>query len=205
MAVTLGLATGASHAAVVSVEVGTPHFADGAIVGSGTFIGAVSGQPAPFNTFAGGDVAGPDFIAIWTLEFTPPATIQSAWVELGIYDHDTQASGNQVAEFAVSSIALTAEASAVMEARGGASGEYNIYTIPLPSTVFPSLATGSATFSLILRAPGLGVLGETAGNGAGLDFVRLSVSDVIPEPSAGLLLCAAGIGGLVRRRRSHDT
>jgi len=205
MAIALGLATGASQAAVVSVEIGTPHFTDGAIVGSGTFIGAVSGQPAPFNTFVGGDVAGPDFLAVWTLEFTPPTPIQLAWIELGIYDHDTQASGNQVAEFTVSSVSLTAEASAVMEARGGASGEYNIYTIPLPPALFPTLTGGSATFTLGLRAPGLGVLGETAGNGAGLDFVRLSVSDVIPEPSATLFLCAAGIGGLIRRRRPHGT
>jgi hypothetical protein len=182
------LASAAALSAQTSVTIGTQHFTDGQKIGTGTFLTAVSGQPAPFDTFYGSDATGPNFDAQWTMSFTAPAAITSATLTLGIYDHDSQASGNQVSLFTAPGADLTVSLNAVFEGHGGANTEYDVYSIPLPASTFATLAGGSASFHLTLQGPGLSVLGETPSNGAGLDFATLTV---VPEPGSIALF---GIG-----------
>lgn len=192
-----------SAAAQVDTSVGAAHFADGDRIGTGTFLSAVSGQPVPFNQFHGADLNGPNFQVDWMMTFTPPATVGATALTLGIFDHDSQATGNQVASFTVAGQDLTALLNSALESRGGHQGEYNLYTITLPSSTYAALETGSIAFELQLAGPGLGVLGETSFNGAGLDFAGLSIA-AVPEPAStafvfGGACCLAGIW--LKRRR----
>jgi hypothetical protein len=182
------LASAVVLSAQTTVTIGTQHFTDGQRIGTGTFLTAVSGQPTPFDTFFGSDATGPNFDAQWTMSFTPPAAITSATLTFGIYDHDSQASGNQVSLFTAAGADLTVSLNAAFEGHGGANTEYDVYSILLPASTFGTLAGGSASFHLTLQGPGLSVLGETLNNGAGLDFASLTV---VPEPGSVPLL---GIG-----------
>jgi hypothetical protein len=178
------------------VSIGTQHFADGSKPGTGTFNAAVAGQPAPFNGFIGSDITGPNFSGTWNYIFTPPSPIGGATLELGIYDHDSAAAGNQVASFTLNgTVDLTTTLNTAFEAHGGTNSEYDLYTITLPGTAFSALSTGSATFALTLQGPGLGVLGTTPFNGAGLDFATLDIAPVVvaavPEPSTASLSLSA--------------
>lgn len=198
------LLTLATSADVVT-SIGTQHFADGQHIGTATFNTAVAGQPAPFNGFIGSDPSGPNFAAAWSMTYAPPASITAATFTLGIYDQDSAASGVQVAGFVLNGADLTSLLNAAFEAHGGLSGEYDVYSVALPSSVFASLLSGAANFTLTLQAPGLGVLGETTYNGAGLDFATLSMTEEtsqIPEPSSLLLLGSglAGAAGALRRK-----
>lgn len=180
------------------VSIGTQHFTDGSTVGSATFNTAVAGQPAPFNGIIGSDITGPNFTGTWNYIFTAPASIGGATLEIGIYDHDSAAAGSQVGSFTLNgSVDLKTTLDTAFEGRGGATGEYDVYTITLPNTAFSALSTGSATFALALQGPGLGVLGTTPFNGAGLDFATLDIAPVpvaaVPEPSTGLLLALLGL------------
>jgi hypothetical protein len=94
-----------------------------------------------------------------------------------VWDGDSQAGGNQVGSFTLNStVDLTVPLNAAFEGHGGATGEYDVYSATIPANAFVSLAGGSATFNLALAAPGLGVLGSTDFNGAGVDFRLCSLS-----------------------------
>ncbi len=190
----------AAQQVVATPEIGSEHFTDGQKIGTGTFLTAVSGQPAPFDQFYGSDATGPDFSANWTISWTP-ATFTAATLTLGIYDHDSKASGNQVSQFTVGGVDMTSALNAAFESHGGANTEYDVYSLPLPAGVLVSLAGGSLTFELDLQGPGLSVLGETADNGVGLDFAELTITNV-PEPSSTpfVLGAAACFTGLFLRR-----
>jgi hypothetical protein len=189
------------HAALITRTLGNPAlFADGTIVTSGDFYDAVSGQAAPFNDIIGSDVEGDDFSASWTFSYGAfmASTITDATVTIGIWDHDSQASGNQVLTFMLTGASpqdLTVPLNVAFESHGGANGEFNIYTVVIPSAAFSSLAGGSGTFLLTLQGPGLGILGETPFNGAGLAFSTLDIATV-PEP-AGMLLVGLGFAALL--------
>jgi hypothetical protein len=183
----------------VSITDGNQDFTDGQFVGSGTFLSASADELPPFHDFNGsGDAAGPNFTASWTFTYPLGSLIVAPTITIGILDHDSMASGNQVAFFGFDGNDMTTLLNSAFEGRGGANGQYNVYTVSIPAADFPSLADGSATFTLTLQGPGLGITGETSFNGAGLDFSTL---DTVPEPSTWALLTAALGAGLLFRRR----
>lgn len=176
------------------VTLGQQDFMDGDLsIGTVQFDNASAGDPAPFDKFHGGDVDGPNFSESWTFAYTPTAAFAAATITLGVYDHDSVASGNQVAFFGVDGFDLTTSLNAAFESHGGSNGEYNVYTLNLPAMTFGLLQDGSATFTLTLMGPGYGALGDTASNGAGVDFSTLSLL-AVPEPATCALL-ALGLGG----------
>jgi hypothetical protein len=194
--------------ATISTTIGSQHFTDAQVVGSAVFAAALSGQPAPFDAIIGSDITGPNFSGAWTFHYTLAAgeTITGASILLGVWDGDSQAGGNQVGSFTLNStVDLTAPLNAAFEGHGGATGEYDVYSATIPANAFVSLAGGSATFNLALAAPGLGVLGSTDFNGAGLDFSTLqlvtSTPVTTPEPATwGLLTAGAMLAAMGRRR-----
>ena len=196
----------------ISTTIGSQHFTDGQIVGSAAFAASLTGQPAPFDAIIGSDITGPNFSGAWTFHYTlsTGASIASASIAIGIWDSDSQAGGNQVGSFTLNTTAdLTVPLNTAFEGHGGATGEYDVYSATIPASAFASLAGGNATFNLALTAPGLGVLGSTDFNGAGLDFSTLQVVTstpaTAPEPAtwgmlaAGLVLAAIGRHRFCRR------
>jgi hypothetical protein len=176
-------------------------FSDGQKFGTGTFNTANAGQPAPFNAFIGSDIVGPNFSASWTFSYGAIVdTITAATLEIGLYDGDSVATGNQVASYLIGGVDVTSLLNTAMENNQGVTGQENYYTITLPGTVFGALAGGSPTVSLTLQGPGSGVLGNTTSNGAGLDFSTISIitttQSAVPEPSTWVMMLIgfAGFG-----------
>jgi len=204
----------AANAALITQTLGDVDFSNGQTsIGTATFTGAGAGDPAPFNSFIGSDVNGPNFSTSFAFNYGAIAdSITSAAIQIGLYDGDSVAFGNQVAAYSVDGFDLTALLNAVMEATPGASGQENYYAVALPTAALALLADGSATFSLSLQPPGSGVLGDTPFNGAGLDFATFTISTesrpttTVPEPTSVSLLLAGLTsllaGGALRRRRS---
>lgn len=201
-----------SQAQAVVVILGEKDFTDGDFLTVPIFDLSSAGESAPFDAFIGNDggaTAGSDFIASWTFNFVAPVSIGSADVQLGLFDHDSQAGGPQVATFTLDGVDLTAELNALLDAVGGQQLEYNIYQLILPASAIAELADGSATFQLTLSPPGFSASGQTSNNnGAGIDFSILTVEaggnngggGAVPEPaSLAMLAVAAGFG--LRRRR----
>jgi hypothetical protein len=195
-------------AALLTQTLGDQDFADGVTITVGTFNGANAGDPAPFNIFNGSDVSGPNFSASWTFNgYGGPIALPvlSVTLTIGMYEHESAASGSQVASATINGLAdITSTIDTAFEASPGASGQVRVYVISLPAGTFAQIATGSSTFALALQGPGLGVLGETPFNGAGIDFATLDIvtQDVIPEPAALSLFLVgfAGMAGLRYRR-----
>jgi len=191
----LACSPGVLHADIFAFTLGsaTPSFTDGQNVGETTYNAAVAGNAAPFNGVIGSDISGPNFSATWAYNYAAiGGTIASATLMLGMWDTDAQGAGNQVANFTVGGVNLTATLNTAFEGHGGATGEYDIYTITLPGSTFAALAAGTPGLALSLQN-GLGTLGSTPFNGAGLDFSTLSIttnttSGTVPEPAAGVLL-----------------
>jgi hypothetical protein len=222
-AATLLAAASLAQAGVITSNIGASLFPSGSFLGSGTFVTAVAGQPAPFNGFIGGDNTS-NFSATWVFNYSIPATdtITAASIQIGIFDHDSAGAGDQVASFTLNtSNDLTVPLNTLFNASGGQTvstpgvgtqSEYDIYTLTLPSSVFASLAGGTATFSLTLQN-GVGVLGATPFNGAGMDFSTLSITTQsstppppqVPEPSTAALmaigLSAVAVAGYRRVSR----
>lgn len=156
-------------------------------------------QPAPFSVLCGSDIAG-NCSASWTFNYTVPSgdSITSATLSLGILDIDSAASGDQVATFTLDgSDDLTGLLNAASEGLNGGTGapnnQYYILTITIPGSDLAALTSGSATFALALQGPGLGTLGTTMYNGAGLDFSTLDMEAMgpTPEPSSWMLFATA--------------
>ncbi|MBS0424448.1 MAG: hypothetical protein JSR71_08520 [Proteobacteria bacterium] len=172
------------------VTLGDQDFADGATPTTGAFLTAGGGEPAPFNgVFIGSDVSGPNFSASWTFSYGAIAdTITGGSLSFGIYDHESTATGNQVASFSINGVDFTGALNTLFEAHGGASREDNVYTLTLPASTFAGLASGTVNVSLSLAGPGLGLFGETTFNGAALDFSTLDIATAVPEPLSSTLL-----------------
>ncbi len=201
--------TGLLAGDVVSTDGASAGFADGSTNARvGTWNADTAGNTAPFNGFIGSDTTA-NFSASWTFNYGAIAdSITGATLELGIYDLDSAAALDEVASYIEGTTDLTALLNAASNARNGGTGtknnEYDILTINLPSTTFGDLATGTAHVSLDLQGPGLGVLGTTSFNGAGIDFSTLTISTqavtVTPEPGT-LLLLGGGLAALIAGRR----
>jgi hypothetical protein len=165
-------------------------------------------QPAPFNAFCGSDtVANDSCSASWTFTYMVPAgdDITSATLSLGIYDIDSAATGNQIASFTLDGTddltsLLNASSEGLNSGAGAPNNQYNILMITIPTADLAALDGGSATFALALQGPGLGTLGNTPSNGAGLDFSTLDMEaesgetpPPVPEPPSWML----GLTGLL--------
>ena len=154
---------------------------------------------------------GGNFSASWTFNYVPfVEPIASASITIGILDHDSAASGNQVNSFLVGGNDMTSALNTAFESAGGSNGEYNVYTLGLDSSVFASL-DGSVTVSLALMGPGLqtaligGAITETPSNGAHLIYSSLTVNPVPIPAAAPLFLSAlAALGFIGRRRRRNE-
>ncbi|HET6970505.1 MAG TPA: PEPxxWA-CTERM sorting domain-containing protein [Phenylobacterium sp.] len=208
----LAAAAGQARAATVSqtlgtvVQVGGGPVASGDVFASSAFAG--SADPAPFDLFNGLDGSGPDFSAGFTFNYAAPGgPVDSGLLVLGLYDGDTAAPGDQLALFTLNGIDLTSSLNAVFEATPSSNSQEVFYSLVLPSAVYSQLATGAVTIGLDLKGPGLGVLGQTAHNGAVLDFATLTVGSrdtgpsPTPEPAAwGLMILGFGLAGAGLRR-----
>lgn len=203
------LSLGTQTAFAISVTLGEQDFADGATPTTLAFLNAGLGEPVPFDGVTiGSDASGPNFSASWTFSYTALSNVTAGSLILGIYEHDSAASGNQVQSFTLNGIDLTSELNTLFEAHGGANREDNVYTLTLPSLTFAALSTGTATFALTLQGPGLGILGEITNNGAALDFSTLDVTSQgtqpppqVPEPTTASLMLAAFSWLIMRRRK----
>ncbi len=168
------------------------------------------GQPVPFDQGYGADPIL-DFAVSWTFSYpAPTGPITAASITVGVLDHDSASPGSQLASFNVDSTNVTAALDAAFEGHGGASNEYNEYTIGLPAGAFPALVDGTALVSLTLQGPVLtpplfpGPLVQEPNNGAHIFFSTLQVT-YVPEPSTFVLL-TMGVCGMVsgrwRRKRA---
>ena len=126
---------------------------------------------------------------------------------MGIYDHDSQAPGNQVVFIGFDGNNLSSLLNAQFESAGGRHSEYNVYSGTIPPIDLVDIGDGSANFTLTLQGPSLGgvaPLDPTAellpNNGAGLDFAQFTL--VVPEPVTltPLVLAIAGLAAAARRR-----
>jgi hypothetical protein len=209
---TIALALSVSSLANADVlqTLGGVDFSDGQMLGAATFNTTNASQPPPFNAVIGSDVgSGPNFSANWAFNYGSIAgPITGATLEIGLWDGDSAAPGNQVASYTIGGVDLTSLLNTAMEANPGATGQENYYTITLPVSTFSVLAGGSPTVSLALQGPGLGVLGSTPFNGAGLDFstITINTTAAVPGPIAGaglpgLIFASGGLLGWWRRRK----
>jgi hypothetical protein len=204
------------NAAVISTSLGNTGattFTNGQHpVTSATILGAFTG-PAPFNTFCGSDTGNngsTDCMANWTFPAYSVSgqTITGATLTLGIWDIDSSAAHDAVASYVLQggddlTTLLNAAANAVNGGGGSLRNEYDILSVTIPSTSFDVLATGTAEISLALQAPGLGALGLSPSNGAGLIFSTLDIQTApvttTPEPSSFALLLG-GLGAMILAR-----
>ncbi len=185
------------------------------LVSGTTYTGSVilaaqSGQPAPFNATCGSDTGSggsTNCSTAWTFNYASLAgsTINSASITFSIYDIDSGATGNQVANFSLTSgenftVSLNALAEALNSNAGAKQNEYDVFSLNLSGTSFAQLLTGSAQFNLALQGPGQGALGASPSNGGSLVYSTLSIDYTpggtqpppVPEPSSLILL----VGGI---------
>jgi len=207
--------------ATISTSLGNtaPTFAVGSHPSTATVLTNLTGA-APFNAICGSDTGAngsTNCSTNWTFNYSIPSgdTIVAATLTLGIWDIDSATAANQAPSFQVNSYSLaggdlTALLNTVSEALNGGSGatnnEYDVLTVTIPSSSFASLMSGTATTSLALKAPGLGALGNSPSNGAGLVFSTLHIDTAevttTPEPSFfALVPMALGAFAFFRRRR----
>ena len=188
-----------------------PGFNPGDVPSLAQLTAAQGGQPAPFDQGKGNEVLGPDFSATWTHDLPIfLGTVTAASITIGIADHDSAASGSQVALFQVGAEDLTSALDSAFEAAGGAAdGAYAIYTVPLPGSLLSGLSGSMLTVQLQLMGPGLqtpvvppGPAVEVEWNGAFLLYSTLEITSNVPEPAAGLLVVgAASVLASARPRR----
>lgn len=182
--------TAAYRASAIAVQLGEQDFTVGQGAGLDEFNALGSNEPAPFDLVRGSDlIPGDPFSATWSFTFAPDA-YRAATITIGVTDHDSAASGDQVSSFLFGVHDLTSQLNAQFNTSGGRQIEYNIYSVALPAESLSSLSGGSAAFALTLKGPGLRGLSltsdsEVRGNGAGLDFARLDLT--VPEPNAAAL------------------
>ncbi len=207
------------HASVISTSLGntSPSFTGGSHPTTATVLAALTGSPAPFNAMCDSDTGAngnTSCSASWTFNYSIASgeTVDGATLTLGIWDIDSAATGNQVANYSLAggdnlTTLLNAVSEGLNSNSGATNNEYDVLAITIPGTSFGVLSSGSATISLALQGPGLGVLGNTPSNGAGLIFSTLTLNiansaSPAPEPSfVALIPMALGAFAFFRRRR----
>ncbi|QHL91700.1 PEPxxWA-CTERM sorting domain-containing protein [Sphingomonas changnyeongensis] len=182
--------------------------ADGQQFGSLRFSG--SADPTPFDVLLGID-SQQNFSASWTHSYGAlSGTVSSAFLQIGIWDIDSEAAGSQVGLLTLNGLSLKALLDREVESRPYGTGIYGLYTIELPELVYAQLLSGTSTFVLNLQGPGINVLGGTNFNAAILDFAKLTINtattppgpDPIPEPASWAMMIAGfGLAGTALRRR----
>ena len=205
----------AAPVSAASLEFSLGNTASGLVPGTELTIfdvmGAQDGQPVPFDQGYGSDPIE-NFVASWTFAFAAIADpISAASLEIGIYDADAASPGSQVDGFEADGNDLTGAADAALEAMGGASSVYDVFTVDLAS-VLASLADGSLSVTLRLKGPVESpvlfpppdfVLEDF--NGAALIYSTLRITTrkppvEVPEPGS-LWLIGSGLLGLAAARR----
>ena len=185
-------------------------------------LAAQSGQLAPFNASCGSDAGAAgstNCSTSWSFSnaaLGSGVTITGATLTLGIWDIDSKATGNQVANFSITggeslTSAFNTAAEALNSNTGSINSEYDVFTFTLSSASFSALASGNTALALSLQAPGFGVLGASGSNGASLIFSTLDIQTTattdggtVPEPSTWILLLT-GIGSMIILRRPRRT
>lgn len=177
------------------------------------------GQDAPFDQGYGHSLFGPSFSGSWIFDYTAiTETILSATLTIGIADHDSMASGDQVASYMIDGNDVTSGLNTAFESVGGADTEYNVYSLGLSAATFAGLADGTAAASLGLQGPGLvaeldfstgdTTVIESIHNPANLIFSTLTIVfedstnppiPQVPEPST-LILFSLGLLIIGRRK-----
>jgi hypothetical protein len=220
IAATLIFALGSEARADIITSIGNTasSLTSGNTYTSSAILAAQSGQAAPFNASCGGDAGASgstNCSTSWTFNnaaIGSGLTITGATLTIGIWDIDSGASGNQVANFAITggdnlTSAFNTAAEALNSNAGSKNSEYDVFTFNLSS--FSALAAGNTALSLGLQGPGLGVLGNTGSNGASLIFSQLDIQTAVtgatvPEPSTWILLLT-GLGSMMMLKRSRNT
>ncbi len=208
---TFGLTLPANLArADVMVQLGDQDFANGqGINGVAVFNAAAAGEPVPFDSFRGSDLAGSaPFSESWTFNYAAGAYV-NATLTLGIADHDSQATGSQIVFFGFDGNDLTSLLNTLFESSGGRQFENNIYSVNIPALDLADLTDGTATFTLTLQGPSLSgtpldpMPGSLPNNGAGLDFARLDLA--VPEPGSltFVILAVASLTAAARCRKRN--
>lgn len=198
---------------VVSLGNTNPGFTNGQHpIFTASVLAAQAGQPAPFGSICGSDTGSggsTNCSTSWTLPSYSVAgqTITGATLTLGIWDIDSAATGSQVASYQLTGgDDLTALLNADAETVQSVNNEYDVFSVTIPTTSFALLEGGSASISLALQAPGLGALGNSPSNGAGLLYSTLDLQTTpltaTPEPSL-LPLLLGGLGAIFLARRLH--
>lgn len=165
------------------VQLGEQDFVDGGRPSNLNIVNQASAnEPFPFNSFKGSDgfLAPSNAGFFFSTSDIPTDNVDELVMVFGIYDHDSQSPENQVAEFTIDEVDFTDSMNALLESRGGANVEYNVYTY-----VFPPggpVADGNAEFALRMKGPTVDDFGNVVPqntNGALLDFVRIGPSCAI--------------------------
>jgi hypothetical protein len=195
---------------VVSLGNTSSSLVNGAVATTVAVNTAQSGQPAPFTGNCGNDAAA-NCVASWTLPSYSLAgqTVTGATLTLGIWDIDSGAPGLQVASYGVTGgDDLTTALNNVSEGLNGGTGsvnsEYDVLSVVIPDFALFD-GTSSATISLALQGPGLGILStDPTFNGARLVYSTLDLQTTpltaTPEPSL-LPLLLGGLGAIILARR----
>ena len=164
------------HAATISATLGDQDFTHGSIVSPATFAEASVNEPIPFQSLRGGDATG-HFNETFTFHYDAVADpIVSATLQIGTYELESLASGNQIALFSLlGSSDLTALINAAAEGSPGDIAQVKVYTISIPSSGFAALSSGVASFQMTTQGPGRGMAGQQYYNAVGLDFATLMI------------------------------
>jgi hypothetical protein len=213
----------AANAATTIDQRGTKVLVDGvaAVDGQNFLDGVFNGtaDPMPFDRLNGQDSVS-YFDATWTHNYGAlSGFVSSATLQIGIWDIDSTADGDQVRLFRLNNlIDLTAALNTVVEANPRGNAIYAIYDLTLPSATYAQLLTGTAQFQLQLQN-GFSFNTPREFNGAILDYARITINTQdtdpgpgpepggeVPEPATwATMLAGFGLMGAMLRRRSASS
>ncbi len=205
-------AVGAARGAFIGAShlLGEQDFQDGDIPDPNSYLLANLGEESPFDRPWGFDTSelGNQFDVSFSFDLfggQPRGGVEEeTWfLTLGLFDHDSQAAGDQIAELSLNGLDMTVELNALSESYGGGDAQYNVYTVELPFLPIEDGRSGRGyPYGMIdvrLRFAAGGLFGgePSPSNGGAIDFARLWV----PSPGGSALLAIVGVVVMARRRR----